>query len=227
MIFRRHAETLGAFSPASTAASFPPRPGGRVSTALFLANRTLQGKRDAAGCLTWRRWEAEVLVGVAGTEWPSHSTAGLLKPPPCARNTIPGPDDSRVFKVCLDGKGENKKPAPARRGKSKRPYWHTGGSLWSSFRSGRQQQDAICSAAPKGSGWIRRGRGHASWNNRLQSKSQRMPGTGCVDLKPTWPIYKFCFHWWQAELPDRGRFGELPGATICSVPPLPSGNERD
>lgn len=132
-----------------------------------------------------------------------------------------------VFKVCLDGKGENKKPAPARRGKSKRPYWHTGGSLWSSFRSGRQQQDAICSAAPKGSGWIRRGRGHASWNNRLQSKSQRMPGTGCVDLKPTWPIYKFCFHWWQAELPDRGRFGELPGATICSVPPLPSGNERD
>lgn len=97
MIFRRHAETLGAFSPASTAASFPPRPGGRVSTALFLANRTLQGTRDAAGCLTWRRWEAEVLVGVAGTEWPSHSTAGLLKPPPCARNTIPGPDDSHVY----------------------------------------------------------------------------------------------------------------------------------
>lgn len=85
-----------------------------------------------------------------------------------------------------------KKAAPARRGKSKRPYWHTGGSLWSSFTSGRQQQDAICSAALKGSGWIRRGRGHASWNNRLQSKSQRVPGTGCVDLKPTWPIYKFC-----------------------------------
>lgn len=33
-----------------------------------------------------------------------------------------------VFKVCLDGKGENKKPAPARRGESKRPYWHTGGA---------------------------------------------------------------------------------------------------
>lgn len=88
--------------------------------------------------------------------------------------------------------GKKKRAAPARRGKSKRPYWHSGGSLWSSFRSGRQQQDAICSAAQKGSGWIRRGRGRASWNNRLQSKSQRMPRTGCVDLKPTWLIYKFC-----------------------------------
>lgn len=162
---------------------------------------------------------------MAGTEWPSRSTAGLLEPPPCARNTIPGPDDSRVYlKSVSMGKGENKKPAPATRGESKRPYWHTGGAALGLAGSNkmlsvpphRRDQDGSAEGGATRLGTI-----------GYRAKADACPGLAALDLKPTWPIYKFCFHWWQAGLPDRGRFGELPGATICSVPPLPSGNERD
>lgn len=106
---------------------------------------------------------------------------------------------------------------------SKHPDWHTGSSLWSSFRFGRQQQDAICSDALKGSGLIRRGRGRTSWNNNLQSKSQCMARTGCMDLKPSWSIYKFCFYWWQAGCQTGDGLGSCQGqqSVLRSHPPTP------
>lgn len=117
------------------------------------------------------------------------------------------------------GKGENKKPAPATRGESKRPYWHTGGAALGLAGSNkmlsvpphRRDQDGSAEGGATRLGTI-----------GYRAKADACPGLAALDLKPTWPIYKFCFHWWQAGLPDMGTVWGVAGGNnlFCAAPPL-------